>query len=677
MNGRFQKLFFLLLILIAPLFFLQCTSIEKISSVDEIEIVDDAEEILKKQLEEEKKIQQKKIDLMNATVQSVLDGMTLEQKIGQMLMPSMYKGPVTSATSEIKNAIKNYGFGGVIFFKKNITSANQTAKFIYDLQSAATDENATSQIPLLVGIDQEGGMIVRLTNSCWMPGNMLVGASGNVQMAKDYAQLVGDEISSLGFNLNFAPVSDVNCNPQNPIIGLRSFSSDPNLVAKMICGSIEGYKNSNVICSLKHFPGHGDTNTDSHFGLPLITKSYEQMKKMELVPFAAGIKSGAEMIMTAHIQFPDIEDETYRSVYDGARVNLPATLSKKILTGVLREQLGFDGVVITDAMDMGAITTHFRKTDAAKLAINAGVDILLMICDLSNTSEIRQAGQLISSIASLVKSGEISEDRINESVTRILKLKYNHGLLDANIFLKNQQDLETQISLSETFVSSMENHKKEWAITESGITVVKNENNLLPLDSTDEESVGVLYPFSSEWMGINYAIDFVKEKFPDAKKVSLASYSGKSFSSLSSWISKMDTVVIISELSQPNQFNQFANSGSQFGFVNQVIKNQHKNGKKVVLVSAELPYDIAAYSDADAIVACYGAYEMKVVPTVDAKKNQGYGPNMIVALASVFGAAKADGKLPVDIFALDKNYKYTDQILYPVGTAADFNCNSE
>ena len=657
--------FQLILIFISELTFIRCTSADK-PVQENIEVkVPVVTETPVRPIEDEKKSVEKTVDF-----DGMISQMSLEQKIAQMIMPSIYKRPnsyeaaVTKIKPYISDAIKKYNFGGIILFKANTNTSAQTLTLVHELQSAATDENSGNKIPLFIGIDQEGGTIIRLNNSCWMPGNMLVGASGDPGLSERYANLVGSEIAAVGANVNFAPVADVNCNPENPVIGLRSFSSDPNLVAKMVGGSIKGYSDENIVSALKHFPGHGDTSVDSHAGLPRIDKSLDQLKKMELVPFASGIKNGADMIMTAHIQFPNIETQTYRSISTGQQIYLPATLSKKIITDILRGELGFDGIVITDAMDMGAVTQHFRKLDAAKLAINAGVDILLMSCDLSTEADVRNAGQLISSLALAVQNGEISEDRINESVKRILRVKYKYGILDW------KPDLQNRLEHATSYISSIENHNKEWDISAQGMTVVKNENGLLPL--SPEKKVAILYPFSTETTSIKYGIDYVERKLQRKLDVTLLSYTGKSYGALSSVLSKMDAVVIVTELSKPAQFNQFYDSSSRFAFPLRAIENLHRLGKKVIIISAELPYDIAAYKDADAIIAAYGAYEMTKAPTTEADRNPGYGPNLPVSVATTFGAASPKGKLPVDIYALNKNFKYTNEIVFPIGTGSEY-----
>ena len=257
---------------------------------------------------------------VSVMAQKILEDMTLEQKLCQMLMPSFYVrgrerktgAPLTELDSRTAEILQKYDFGGVILFNQNITGTVQVTKLIHDVQNASI--SGEGKIPLLVAVDQEGGNVFRLETGCWMPGNMLLGATDNTELAQKAATLIGTEIKAVGFNVNFAPTADVNNNPANPVIGLRSFSSDPDLTAKMVESSIKGYQDAGVISALKHFLGHGDTNTDTHVGLSVIQKSYDQLKELELLPFKAGIEAGAQVVMTAHIQFPKIETETYTSI---------------------------------------------------------------------------------------------------------------------------------------------------------------------------------------------------------------------------------------------------------------------------------------------------------------------------------------------------------------------------
>lgn len=225
-------------------------------------------------------------------------------------------------------------------------------------------------------------MVNRVSFGVTGPGNMALAAAGDPALTEECADLLGQEIAALGFNMDFAPVSDVNNNPNNPIIGIRSFSDEPALASQHVTAFLRGLDKNNISAALKHFPGHGNVGEDSHTGLPSSELTVEELKACELIPFQAGIEAGADMIMTAHIQYPNIETETYISKLDEDIVHLPATLSRTIITGLLREEMGYDGIVITDSMVMDAIATHFDPADAAVLAINAGVDILLCPVDL-------------------------------------------------------------------------------------------------------------------------------------------------------------------------------------------------------------------------------------------------------------------------------------------------------
>lgn len=316
--------------------------------------------------------------------------MTVEQKLAQMMVVALRSDAsnsklLTELTPAYTELLEKYGFGGVILFGGNIVDTEQTVRLIRDCQTAAKESE--TGIPMLIAVDQEGGLVNRVSFGFTGPGNMALAAAGDTALTKECADILGQEIAALGFNMDFAPVSDVNNNPNNPVIGIRSFSDDPQIAAEHVTAFIEGLKKNNVSAALKHFPGHGNVGEDSHTGLPLSELSADELKNCELIPFQAGIEAGADMIMTAHIQFPNIEKDTYASKLDGKTVNLPATLSHTIITGLLREEIGYDGIVITDFMVMDAIASHFDPADAAVLAINAGVDILLCPVDIYQDDE--------------------------------------------------------------------------------------------------------------------------------------------------------------------------------------------------------------------------------------------------------------------------------------------------
>lgn len=323
-------------------------------------------------------------------IEKILEQMSLDEKVGQMLMPDlrMWEGTNTTAMNPgTAQLIKDYHLGGVILFGKNIVDQEQLIRFTDDLQKAS------GEIPLLIAIDQEGGNVSRIPGGTNMPGNMALGATGSKELAYQVGYTIGRELKELGINLNFAPVMDVNINPANQVIGIRSFGDDPRLVAELGVQYARGLQEAGVGAVAKHFPGHGDTDVDSHLGLPSILHDLDRLEAVELKPFREAIAAGVDMIMTAHVIFPVI-DET----------GLPATLSYPVLTGLLRQEMGFEGVIVTDAFTMKAIADHFGESEAVVTAIKAGADLILMP---------RDVGLAHRSILEAVASGELSEEQIN------------------------------------------------------------------------------------------------------------------------------------------------------------------------------------------------------------------------------------------------------------------------
>ena len=295
---------------------------------------------------------------------------------------------------------KDYPVGGVILFAHNIGDENQLAEFIKEIREL----NGT---PLLA-IDEEGGRVARIANNenfdvPKYESMADIAESGDPNDAYKAAFTIGSYIKEYGFDIDFAPVSDVNTNPDNIIIGPRAFSDDPETAADFVVSYLNGLDSAGIVGTLKHFPGHGDVKADTHFGYAQTNKTWKELLKCEMVPFQAGIKAGAQMIMTAHIAVPKVTGD-----------DLPSTLSPVILQDKLRDELGFDGVIVTDAMDMGAITKQFSNTEATIKAIQAGVDIIL--CPQGFV-------EAFDAVVKAVEKGEIEESRIDESVHRILKLK--------------------------------------------------------------------------------------------------------------------------------------------------------------------------------------------------------------------------------------------------------------
>ncbi len=351
--------------------------------------------------------------VLSSRVESRLAQMTLEAKVGQLFLV-FFNGPVLSPALE--EMITTYRVGGLILYTVagNLESSDQITTLIAAAQSVACRDG----IPLLISVDQEGGPVVRLpTPATHFPSAMAIAATGQPDYARQVALATAVELRSLGINVNYAPVVDVNSNPLNPIIGIRSFGSDPVQVTDYGLAMLQGYQAARVIATPKHFPGHGDTDVDSHLGLPRVDRSQSEVMSIDLAPFKKLVEQGAEIIMTAHVVVPALDPDP-----------IPATLSPRILQTILRDQLGFDGVVITDSLTMGAIVQHYGLAQAAQLSLEAGADILLFGADPGHDPE--EAKVAYHHLLELFRSGSLPMSRLDTSVRRILLLKERYGLLE-------------------------------------------------------------------------------------------------------------------------------------------------------------------------------------------------------------------------------------------------------
>ena len=606
--------------------------------------------------------------------EEIVSGMTLEQKIAQMIMISCQywndlpaaeenadkRQNVTSLNDDLKALLTKYDFGGFMLFIPNITGTEQTVRLTAEIQKAAM---ASEQgIPMFIATDQEGGDVTRLATGTRTCGNMALGAAGDTQAAYDNAAIIGSELYALGINTDLAPVIDVNNNPSNPVIGIRSFSSDPKLVSKLGISYIEGLESEGVISTVKHFPGHGDTDVDSHTGLPLIDKSLAELKELELIPFEAAADI-ADMVMTAHIQFPQIEKETYTSKDSGESIALPATLSDTIISGILRGDLGYDGVVISDDMCMGAIKTNFDPVDAAVLAINSDVDILLDPMVLSGSDSIEAMDKYISDIASAVGDGRIPVSQIDDSVIRIISLKLEKGLFGRSA------DADEAAEKAKAVVGSEEHHDRELRIAEKAITLIKNEDNTLPLKMRENEKIAYFYPFAGEENTMTFSLNRLKSSgiVPESITADCHCMTEKSAAEFEDVIAGSAAVIVAVEIYKTANMDPASEKGWQAVFADQLIGTAHRLGKKVIVMSMNFPYDAARYTDADAVLCAYCGWDMPEIPTAYNGETKTYGVNYPAALITVFGGSKPEGKLPVDIPKLSENTEFTDEILYPIG----------
>lgn len=344
---------------------------------------------------------------MTKEVNKIMLNLTLEQKIGQLLLIAV---PGDSMSSESKEILKKYQPGGILFFKYNIAGKDKFAQYIADLQNEIVLDGS---IPLITTIDQEGGRVKRITDGVTQfPGAMAWGVADDPELAYEAARVLGLELRQLGINMNLAPVLDVNNNPDNPVINIRSIGSDPDVVTRIGCAYIKGLQDSNCAAVGKHFPGHGDTNTDSHYSLPIIKHDMTHLKNLELVPFRQAIDKNVAGIMSAHLAFPTILNS-----------DVPATLSPFFLTEVLRKELSFNGIVMTDDLEMHGASGNKDIGDVGVEAFMAGADMLLL------SSWGASVDKIYKDMLDAVRSGKISEQRINESVKRILEVKLRYGVM--------------------------------------------------------------------------------------------------------------------------------------------------------------------------------------------------------------------------------------------------------
>ena len=340
-------------------------------------------------------------------IEALLAQMTLEEKIGQVMVIG-FDG--LEADAGLLEMIQKYHVGGVILFARNVDSPRQVAALTNALQSAAHPG-------LLIAIDQEGGRVARLTENkgfTEFPSAMALTATGDVEASRSVAQAMAAEMRAVGINTDFAPDLDVNNNPANPVIGIRSFSSEPELVAEYGVAFLEGLQSGGVLAFGKHFPGHGDTGVDSHVSLPLVPHERARLEAVEFVPFKAAMSANVAGIMSAHVTFPAID----------ATPGLAATLSPKVLTGLLRDELGYGGLLVTDSLEMGALAqSGYPVPVAAATALQAGADLLLFNRDHTlHRAAFRE-------IQTWVQDGRIPETRLNEAVRRVLQAKARFGLL--------------------------------------------------------------------------------------------------------------------------------------------------------------------------------------------------------------------------------------------------------
>ncbi len=527
--------------------------------------------------------------------------MTIDKKIGQ-LMVFGFKGK--TATPEIKKLIQQQHVGGIILFGRNIGTTEEVLALTTELQKVAKESGHKQ--PLLICIDQENGVVRRLGEGATIfPGSMLLGATGRSENAYITGLLTGRELKSLGINWNLAPVLDVNNNPDNPVIGVRSYGESAEMVAAFGKQAVKGMQDAGVITTLKHFPGHGDTNVDSHLDLPTIAHDMERLKQIELKPFIEVMEQGADTVMTAHVYFPAIEKQP----------GVPATLSKKVITDLLREELGFTGVVTTDCMEMNAISEGIGTAEGAVAALKAGVD-LIMVSHLQS----RQY-ETLSLVKAAVQSGEITEGELDTAYERVKRLKADY-LTWEDIPLAATPVVPTDVGSKFHEVEAFELYKQ-------GITLVKNEQELLPLNLVEDSRVLVVYPENSYAMQVEdkryatFSLGETVHKLHENTEIFELSNppTAEEISNLK-LIAKDYQAIIVGTLSVKPRDKQI-----------ELVKVLFQENPQIVVIATRSPYDISYLPDVPAYIATY----------------EFTAPALKVAVEAVFGKVTVKGKLPVTL----------------------------
>ncbi|MEU0464648.1 glycoside hydrolase family 3 N-terminal domain-containing protein [Amycolatopsis sp. NPDC006131] len=554
--------------------------------------------------------------------EQTLRKMSLEEKVGQLFVADVWGKSAGQAdegnrkkygVDTAAEVVQRYHPGGVIYFNNsgtdNVDDPAQVARFSNGLQQAALSSGA--KVPLIVSTDQEGGRVTRIAAPATeFPSSMAIGAGRSAADARTLATVNGHELRAMGINQDFAPDADVNSNPLNPVIGSRSFSADPALAGELVAAEVDGYQNSGpatetVSAAAKHFPGHGDAATDSHTGLPVINRTEEQWRQIDLPPFRAAIDAGADVIMSAHITVPSLDPS-----------GEPATLSKPIMTGILRDELRYDGVVATDSLQMAGVRELHTDAEIPVLALEAGVDQMLMPPDL---------GLAVNSVLDAVKSGRLTEERIDQSVLRILKLKDKRGIVASP--LVNPRAVKQ-------VVGSPANREKIQAITDRTTTVLRNDAGLLPRREPGKVLV-------TGWNNPNYPgypaepVRALAERLGGTAVSTGAKPTAAKIAEAVAAAGEADTVVVLT--------NALRTDTAQGDLVRELLAT----GKPVVAVSVQEPYD-PGYADVPTWVATYDWRDVTMA-----------------SLAKVLtGEISPQGKLPVDIPAGDD----AGQIRYPFGT---------
>ena len=529
-------------------------------------------------------------------VEQTLKSLTLREKIGQMIVMPLngeFSNVGSTKFKEMRRQIEELKVGGFTLFRGE---ANSIAVLTNEAQKLA-------KLPLFFSADYERGLRMQLRTGTPFTTNMGVAASGETQAAYNQGKIICEEMRAIGANWLFAPVADVNNNPDNPVINIRSFGADPRKVGEFVAAQTRGVREANCLATLKHFPGHGNTATDSHIGLSVISANRAELNATEIAPFKQTIEQGVDSIMTAHLAVPNVTGD-----------NLPSTLNPKIINDILRKDLKFGGIITTDSMEMGAITKAYPNGASAVSAIKAGVDVVLFPPD---------ADAAISAIETAVKSGEISEERLNESVRRLLNAKYKIGL-----FRNRFVDLTAATAL----VEKPENVAEAMRVAEKSITLLRNETNFLPINKDAARKIlfVVIAADDDPIEGATFSTEIIKRQ-PNAKIVKLDFRSNADdYAKILADAKNYDSIILAPFVKRAAAKGTVALPETQVAFVKQMLA---LSDKKIGVIAFGNPYMIRQFPEAKIYAVTYAIEEVA----------------QTAAVRTMFGEVKFQGKLPVNI----------------------------
>ena len=522
--------------------------------------------------------------------------LSIEQATGQKLMLA-FKGK-DGLSIEVREAIRKYRPAGFTLFRAfNIESPEQVHTLTQTLQQAAREQGLPA---FLIAADQEGGQLMSVGEGATpLPGNLALGAAGSAELARRAGEVLGRELAAMGINVNYAPSCDVNINPQNPVIGTRSFGEDPQSVAELAAAVTAGIQASGVAATAKHFPGHGDTASDSHHGVPAVPHALDRLWEVEFPPFQAAIRAGARLVMTAHLALPAVT----------GREDLPSTLSPAVLKGLLRKELSFDGVIVSDALDMKAIQQGEGLGEEAVHAAEAGCDLLLLTSDPADHARVYQ------SLLEAIQGSRLDSAEVVASAGRVLALK---------------EWLATRPPPPDLSVVGSASHQEVAAeIAAKSVTLVRDKAHNLPLHLGDGQRLAVILP---------QPVDLTPADTSSYVTPTLA----QALRSYHRWVDEIilphiphdeDIAAVLEQIRGCQAvvlgtINAFSQPG-QVALVQAVLRT----GLPTICVALRMPYDLAAFPEAQTYLCTYSILE----------------PCMHALARVLFGETSASGRLPVSI----------------------------